>query len=368
MAFNTTDLSNLINSEYITAMISKYQGAKVVDAIFADGATVNDETGITSDAVIKAPTQLVADYDGKAKVVRVPIMPKISGSTTELGETNDAAEITYVPTYADVTIKEYGHDKATVTGKAQLMVFDGATSQALATMVAAAGDAKEKILAAIYTAGGTKAASEAADSVKYFQVGATAQGGGVFKPASDLTPEAIDEAKVLIQDTAEPFSNGLFMGLIHPECVPGLKAIAGNQLESFQLYQASSPFPSNMRMGIVGVYKGIAFFEVKYSALKVASGANDGTAAYKTVIFGRQFLAKGFVPPANLPLSEAGDVQNIPFDDFVVRIAPDASDPHRRNKVATWWFVGGYSVADRDAGVYIVSKSTFASSAAASVA
>lgn len=370
MAQDTTVFQYLINSEYIAAMISRYQGKKVLDAIFAEGARVEDETGLNSaDAMLKANTLLVNSFDGKAKVVRVPIMPKATGSVTALAESSDdSVEVTYTPTYSNITINEYGRQKATTTGKAELQTFDGAVAQLLTFMVESMADTKERLIAAKAFAGGTKAASEAADAVKYFQVGPVDQGASVYKPDGLLTPEAIEDALVLLRDTAEPFSNGLYMGLIHPEQRPALMAAAGNQLESFQLYQAASPFPSNMRMGIVGVWKGVMWFEVANSYMKVASGAHDGTAAYKTAIFGKNFLAKAFVPTGNLPLSETSDIQQIPFDDFVIRIVPDATDHHRRNHIITPYFVGGYEVGDRDAGLYIVAKSNFAASAAADVA
>jgi hypothetical protein len=106
---------------------------------------------------------------------------------------------------------------------------------------------------------------------------------------------------------------------------------------------------------------------VKQAAMKIAAGAHDGGFAYKTAIFGKNFLAKAFVDVANLPVSNS-EVQQIPFDDFVIRISPEYTDSHSRNSVVTYWFVGGYNIADRDAGLYIVAKSTFGGSAAASVA
>ena len=362
--------TNLINSEYLAPMISKYQGNKILDAIFMDGA-VNAADGryLASDAenALKCNTLLLNSFDGKAKVVRVAIAPKATGSVSALGEENDAVEVTYTPTYADVTITEYGKQKATVSGLAQLQVFDGATAQLLAFIVACAADTKELLIGAKIFAGGTKAVSTTGDTVKYFQVGAVAQGAGIYKPDGILTAEAIDEGLVLLKDVATPFDNGLLMGVIHPEQELTLRAAAGSQLENFQLYSAASPFPSNVASGCIGAWKGVMWFSIAQAAMKIATGAHDGGYAYKTAIFGKNFLAKAFVDVANLPVSNAS-VQQIPFDDFVVRISPDGTDAHSRNSIITYWFVGGYNVADRDAGLYIVAKSTFGGSAASTVA
>ena len=370
MSQDTTVFTNMIASEYLAPMISKYQGLKCLDAIFMDGAVMNgDGRYLASDAenALKANTLLVNEFSGKAKVVRVPIAPKAAGSASELAEDNDAVEVTYTPTYVDVTIREYGKQKATVTGKAILSVFDGATAQMLSYMAACAADTKELLISALIFAGGTKAVSTDADTVKYFQVGAVSQGGNVFKPDGILTAEAIDEALVLLKDTAESFDNGLLMGVVHPEQELTLRALAGSQLENFQNYSAASPFPSNIAAGVIGAWKGVMWFSIKRAAMKIASGAHDGGYAYKTAIFGKNFLAKAFVDVSNLPVSN-GSVQQMPFDDFVIRISPDGTDPHSRNSIVTYWFVGGYAIADRDAGLYIVAKSTFGGSPAATVA
>ena len=369
-AQDTTVFTHLIASEYLAPMISKYQGLKILDAIFMDGAVnTGDGRYLASDAenALKSNTMLVNEFNGKAKVVRVGIAPKAAGSVSALGEENDAVEVTYTPTYADVTITEYGKQKATVTGKAILSVFDGATAQLLAYMAACAADTKELLIGAVIFAGGTKAVSTSGDTVKYMQVGPVSQGASIFKPDGILTAEAIDEALVLLKDSADPFDNGLLMGVIHPEQELTLRALAGSQLENFQNYSAASPFPSNIASGVIGAWKGVMWFSVKQSAMKIASGAHDGGYAYKTAIFGKNFLAKAYVDVANLPVSNSS-VQQIPFDDFVIRISPDGTDPHSRNSIITYWFVGGYAVADRDAGLYIVAKSTFGGSTAASVA
>lgn len=368
MAQDTTVFQNEIATEYFVSMISKYQGKKCLDAIFMDGAVGDDNQGLLSDAenVLKAPTAV--SFDGKAKTIVVPIMPRAVGSVTALAQVNDAVEVTYTPEICTLTLNEYGRQKATITGLAQLQVYDGAVAQVLAYMVECAADTKERLIGSIICAGGTKAASEAADAVKYFQTGPVAQGGGVFKPSRILTPEDIDMALVSIKANATPFDNGLYMGVIHVEQEPGLKSLAGNQLESFQNYSAASPFPSNIRAGVIGAWKGVMWFSVDNPYFKTASGSHDGSPSYKTAIFGKNFIAKGFVNVASLPLSAKADVVQIPFDDFVIRVAPDYTDPHNRNCVVTYWLVAAYGVADRDAGCYIRSMSNYSGSEAASMA
>ena len=366
---DVTVFTDLIASEYITGMISKYQGKKILDALFMDGVVSEDNQGLLSDAenVLKAPTAV--SFDGRAKKIVVPVMPKATGSVTSLAQENDAVEITYSPETCELTLAEYGRQKATISGLAQLQTYDGAVAQVLNYMVECACDTKERLIGSVICAGGTKAASEAAaDSVKYFVTGPRAAGGGVFKPSRILTPEDIDMALVGIRANAAPFDNGLYMGILHVEQEPGLRSLAGNQLESFQNYSAASPFPSNIRTGSIGVWKGVDWHVVDNPYFKVAAGANDGSPAYKTAIFGKSFLAKGFCAVASLPLSAKADVVQIPFDDFVIRISPDYTDPHNRNCVVTYWMVTSYGVADRDAGCYIVSMSNYSGSEAADMA
>lgn len=368
MAFNVTDLANMIHSETILGMIRKWQGKLVFDPIFAEGVMVEDTTRL-DDVQLKSPTALVNSFDGKAKIVRVPIAPAATGSTTELAEeSDDSEEVTYTPTYCDITIREYGRQKASISGKAQLQVYDGTTPQALAAIVASAADTKERLIGAIALAGGTKAESTGADSVKYFQSGPVAQGGGIFKPSEDLDPDMLMDGIITLKDKCEPFENGLMLGYIHPEAARSLKALAGNKLESFHLYQAGSPYPSVLRKGLIGVWEGVAWIETAFPLLKIADGSADGTAAYKTLVFGKNFMAKAFVPPQFLPLAESADVIQIPFADMAIRIVPNASDHHRRGKVITPYFVGGYARADRDAGFYIVSKSSWSGSDASKMA
>jgi hypothetical protein len=364
MAQDTTTFQYLINSEYLVSMIETYQGRKFLDMLFMSGAGAYD--GQTSD-VLKMPTELITTYDGKAKVVRVPIMPTITGDVTSLAETNDASEISFTPGYCDITPAEFGKVKATITGKAQLQTYTSPTAIFLNALAAWMADTKERLIGRKMFAGGTKAQSEGADTVKYFQVGPVAQGGAVYKPDGFLTPEAINDALILLRDVAEPFDNGLLCGVIHTEQTKALKEAAGSELKDFQLWQSASPFPSNMRMGVIGVWNGTMWFETTNPYCKVASGAHDGTPAYKTALFGKKFMAKAYCPPAVLPLSDPSAMQ-MPFDDFVLRVAPDASDPHRRSVIVTPWFVGEYNIALRNAGVYIVAKSNFSTTSAASVA
>lgn len=369
---NTSMFTNLINSEYIARMVKKYQGksGKVLDAIFADGIPINDQfnEGVVAnaDATFKAPTYVSQPFSGKAKVVRFGIAPKAAGSVTALAEANDAVEIAPVFTYADVTLAMYGRQKATISGLVQLQAFDGAVATILDYMIECASDSKMQLIAAKILNVGTKAASEAADPVRYFVLGAQDAGAGVMKPDQILTCEAIEEALVLMRDKAEPFDNGLYLGLIHTEQVSGLKALAGNKLENFQLYAAGAPFASNMRNGIVGVAFGVMWMELDMSAMKLAAGAFDGTPAYLTAILGKHAVCKAFVPSQLIPLSDP-NVTQIPFDDFVIRIA-SSTDPNKLDKVVTWTGCFGYNILDRDASIVIKAKSNFSTSPAASVA
>jgi len=367
-----TTMTNLINSEYIASMVSKYQGkaGKLLDAIFADGVPVEDQykEGVIAgaEANLKAPTMMLVSHSGKSKVVRFPIRPKAVGSYAVLGETNDAVEITYTPTYADVTVAIRGKQVATISGAAQLQTFDGAVSQVLDYMIEAASDAKMGLIASTIFNVGTKIASEAADPVRYLCLGGVDVGAGTYKPDQVLTCDAIEEALVLVRDKAETFDNGLYLGCIHSEQVVGLKALAGNQLESFQLYAAGSPFAGNMRNGLIGVWKGVLWCEMDLATMKVSAGAADGSPSYLTAILGKNALCKAFVPGSLIPLSDP-NVTQIPFDDVVIRIAP-STDPNKMDKVITWTGVFGYAICDRDASVVIKAKSTFSTSAAAAVA
>lgn len=369
MAQDTTAFSDWIHSETITGMIVKYLTKKQLDALFKDGAIGEDIQGILTNGenLLRCPTNVVTD--GKQKKVRVPIRPRAVGSVTPLAQVNDAVEVAPVYGYCDIELAEYGRQKATITGLAQLQVFSDVQLEVLAYIVECAADTKELLIGAKITQGGTKAASEAADAVKYFQCGPLHQGGGVFKPSRILEASDIDMAVTALRTGgASPFMNGLYMGIIHAEQLPGLKTVAGSELEKFELFASASPFPSPIRLFAVGVWKGIQWFWTDNPYFKVASGSHDGSPAYKTAIFGQNFIAKAFVNVANLPLSAKSDVVQIPFDDFVVRLAPDYSDPHCRGTVVTPWMVLNYNIAVRDDGVYIVASSNYSGSEASAMA
>lgn len=365
MAIDTSTMTNLINSEYITTMIAKYQTQKQLDAIFADGAMGNDVNLTDAENILKAPTAVVTSFDGKAKKVVVPVMGRATGSVTALGETsNDPTEITYNVSTAEVTITEYGKQKATISGKAQLQVFDGAVAQVLAYMASCAADSKEKLIASKITAASkTNWAEEKSqyvsesdkDEVKYIMSNPT---GTPKKPAAgfyylDGSGNKVDMIEIALANIAnsERFDNGLFMGIIHHEAVPALRA-SGAVFESFQLHQAGSPVPANnIAYGVLGAFKGVMWFATDNPYFKVSAGGAEGQDAFKTLIFGKNFIAKAFVDPEYLPRTP--DVEQFVFDDFVIRVAPDGADPHRRNKIVTWYFVGGYNIADRDNGIAI---------------
>ncbi len=361
MAIDTSTMTNLINSEYIATMIAKYQTQKQLDAIFADGAMGEDVNLTDAENILKAPTAVVNSFDGKAKVVRVPVMGRATGNVLELGETsNDPSEISYSVSVADVTIKEYGKQKATISGKAQLQVFDGAVAQVLAYMAACAADSKEKLIASKCTVASNTSfgavKSSTSDEVKYVMSKPT--GTTTMNPAAglyylDANNNKVDMVEIALANIAnsERFDNGLFMGIIHHEAVPALRA-SGAVFESFQLHQAGSPVPANnLAYGVLGAFKGVMWFATDNPYFKVAGGGATGEDAYKTLIFGKNFLAKAFVDPVYLPRTP--DVEQYVFDDFVIRVAPDGTDPHRRNKIVTWYFVGGYNIADRDNGIII---------------
>lgn len=369
MAQDTTAFTDWIHSEYITGMIVKYLTKKQLDALFKDGARGEDVQKILSDGenMLRCPTNVVTD--GKTKKVVVPIRPRAAGSVTPLAQVNDAVEV--APTYGtcELVLAEYGRQKATVTGLAQLQVFTDVLLEMMAYIVECAADTKELLIGAVITQGGTKAASAAADKVKYFQAGPVPQGGGVFKPSRILEGSDIDMSVTALRTGGTmPFANGLFMGVIHAEQVTGLKAMAGSDLEKFELFATASPFPSPIRMFAIGVWKGVQWFWTDNAYFKVAAGSHDGSPAYKTAIFGQNFLAKAYVDVANLPLSAKSDVVQVPFDDFVVRLAPDYSDPHCRGTVVTPWMVLSYGVAVREDGLYIVACSNFSGSEASAMA
>lgn len=366
---DVTAFTNWIHSEYITGMIVKYLTRKQLDALFKDGAVGEDPQGILSDGenLLRCPTNIV--MDGKAKKIVVPIRPRATGSVTALAESNDAVEVSNTYETCELTLAEYGRQKATVSGLAQLQVFDNILLEMMAFIVECAADTKELLIGAKITQGGTKAASEAADAVKYFQCGPISQGGGVYKPSRIIEGSDIDMAVTSLRTAgAQPFLNGLFMGIMHAEQVTGLKAMAGSDLEKFELFAAASPFPSAIRTFAIGVWKGVQWFWTDNAYFKTASGSHDGTPSYKTAIFGQNFLAKGYVGVANLPLSAKSDVIQVPFDDFVVRMAPDYTDPHCRNTVITPWMVLAYNIAVRADGLYIVASSNYSGSEASVMA
>jgi hypothetical protein len=248
-----------------------------------------------------------------------------------------------------------------------LQLYNSSQALALAACAGLFADTKERKIGAVITAGGSKQVSEAADSVMYWNCTPVDQDAGVYKPNADITATDIKAAAAKLKGFAEPFDGGYLVGLIHPYALPSLLA-ASEELSDVQISQAAMGL-GNLAKGYVGCYHGIAFFQCNNPYLYSATGGNGGTiGACKTVIFGRGFLAKGWVDPSALKSTDPS-TQVIPFADFQVRISADATDKKRRNSNASPYGVLNYAVADRAQGLYICHTiKTFEATKAASVA
>jgi hypothetical protein len=351
MSINTTDMVNFIDPLFISEMLNTYTGKLFLDSLFSDGVAVED--AFVSGQNMKMASACIKEYDGKATTVRVPILPVLTGSISDIGEeTGGESEYDLTLGKCDITVTEKGDQYIPITGKASLQLWNSATALALSACAGLAADSKERMIGAVITAGGTKQYSEAADSVMYWQatpvqVGQTA----VYEPNADLTATDIKSAAAKLKGVAEPFENGYLIGLIHPYALPSLLIEAGDEMRDMQISQAAAGL-GNMAKGYVGVYHGIAFFQCANPYLYSASGGSGGIGACKTVIFGRGFLAKGWVSPNALKSPDSG-ITCLDFADFQVRITADATDIKRRNSNATWYAVMNYAIADRTQGLYI---------------
>ncbi|MBU1245357.1 hypothetical protein KKD52_18875 [Myxococcota bacterium] len=370
MAMDTTALSGMIHSEYFAQVVEAYGSKAALDSLFKTGVASSDVQGIVQGTdAMKAPAELVTSYDGKSKKVVVPIRPKAVGDTTTLAEGNsDAVETAYTPTLCEVEIFEKGHQKITVTGLAELQTYTPATAEALIFLAECMGETKELMISSLFSSvTDHKAASTSADDYKYFLIDPveTGVGTGIYKPDGALDCDEVRKAVIHCQSNALPWGNGLFLGIIHPEAKYDLLVAAGSDLKDFRNYQAGSPFVSAAHMGVLGVWEGVMWLECANDKLRVVGAGNDGNNLYRTLICGRNYMAKAHVDPNALPFAwkDNGGVQ-IPFGDFCLRVVPNTQDAHGRGMIITPLFVGGYSLADRAAGIVIVSQGAYTLSAA----
>ena len=370
MALDTTALSGMIHSEYFAQVVEAYGSKAALDSLFKTGVASSDVQGIVpgTDAM-KAPAELVTSFDGKAKKVVVPIRPKAVGSVATLNEnTSDAVETAYSPTLCEVEIDEYGKQKITVSGLAELQTYTSATAEALVYLAECMGETKELLISSLFSSvTNHKAASTSGEAYKYFLIDATETGvgTGIFKPDGALDVDEVRKAVIYCQSNALPWGNGLYLGIVHPEAKYDLLTAASSDMKDFRNYQAGSPFVSAAHMGVIGVWEGVMWVEVANDNLKIANGGNDGVNAYRTLIMGRNYLAKAHVDPNALPFAwkDKGGVQ-IPFGDFCLRVVPNTADAHGRGMIVTPYFVGGYEIADRAAGIVIVSQGAYSLTAA----
>jgi len=371
MAMDTNSLTGMIHTEYFAQVVEAYGSKAALDSLFKTGVASSDVQGIVQGTdAMKAPAELVNSFDGKAKKVVVPIRPKAVGSTATLNEnTSDAVETAYTPNLCEVTIDEYGKQKITVSGMAELQTYTSATAEALVYLAECMGETKELLISSLFSSvTDHKAASTSDEDYKYFLVDPVETNpgvSGIFKPDGALDVDEVRKAVIHCQSNALPWGNGLFLGIIHPEAKYDLLAAASSDMKDFRNYQAGSPYVSAAHMGVIGVWEGVMWVEVANDNLKISAGGNDGVNAYRSLIMGRNYLAKAHCDPAALPFAwkDKGGVQ-IPFGDFCLRVVPNTADAHGRGMIVTPYFVGGYDIADRAAGIVIVSQGAYTLSAA----
>lgn len=296
-------------------------------------------------------------FDGKAKIVSFPLEPSPVVKSGAIAQTTVNTNSSYTLGGVSVTIQEYGNMMEKITGLAVLQRMEDQTARLIDYVAGCAGLTFDDLFAAAAVKK-TSTTIDVADSSETTDW-AIIQPSASHKTTGYLTKDDIDGAVIKIQGHSNPFKDGLFRGMVHKNAAYGFEralSATGNDFKEYSLArQAGVDYPAEYAQSMIGVW-GRVLWKVTQSAQHVISaGAEDGSDAYKTLIFGAKYLGAAFVPLEKLILQQG--YTQIPISKYVgVRISPDTADVQGRNSRYTFYFVGGVCVRDWHRGFFWVHK------------
>jgi len=237
--------------------------------------------------------EMVADVRSTAQShngsgVQFTFYPNMAQATSALTEASDVTAVALTDTAITVTLAEYGNaviTTALVRGTSFLNVDADAANIVGYNMV----DSLDKVVSDVAMAG---------TNVLY-STGSGALPTSRVTVADANTFDAITPRQAVAQlrgDSAPGFTNGNYVGIIHPDVSYDLRAeTAVTDVIQYQLYQDGAP----IRAGSIGTFNGIEYIENPRAPILDDAGATSTTNVYHPYCRASGF-GKGFQPCAGL--------------------------------------------------------------------
>lgn len=160
-------------------------------------------------------------------------------------------------------------------------------------------------------------------------------------PANTLGGHDIRLARTKLTASNVPSFNGAYVAYINPDTALDLREEGGaNSWRDPHVYSQ----PGEIWNGEIGMFEGVRFIETPRAIIFADSGSSTTlTDVYRTVVLGRQSLAKAF------STSESGAVPKVvpgPIVDKLRRLVPMG-----------WYWLGGYAIF-RQASIYSIESAS----------
>ncbi len=269
--------------------------------------------------------EMVADVRSTAQShngsgVQFTFYPNMAQATSALTEASDVTAVALTDTAVTVTLAEYGNaviTTALVRGTSFLNVDADAANIVGYNMV----DSLDKVVSDVAMAG---------TNVLY-STGSGALPTSRVTVADANTFDAITPRQAVAQlrgDSAPGFTNGNYVGIIHPDVSYDLRAeTAVTDVIQYQLYQDGAP----IRAGSIGTFNGIEYIENPRAPILEDAGATSTTNVYQTLVAGRQGAAKAFSRAPGF-----GEQPSIVFGPV--------TDTLRRFNPVGWYHLAGWGI------------------------
>lgn len=338
-----------ISPEYFINAIEGMQNASVYTAILANKIQ-----------------EYSREYDGKSTKAVFTVSRDAVSDTTAISEDTGGAggdADRYSESEVEITIAEYGNFEETISGKAKLQTFDDSTAKIFRFLAKSSMQTMDDLFAEKAVEGGTGA--DCSDVSSHACVWEVLNPDGSHKPQDTLTTNDVRQAVVQVSDNTDPFSDGLFRCIIHHHLLYDIMNEETTGAMSFVEYskyrQSAIGAPAEYAFNEVGVYARCLWMPTYSSEHVISTGADDGSDAYKTLIFGQNYLGAVFVPTSLLAFADNGLAERFPLSRYMeLRLGPATSDDHFRGVKMVPYFVGGVDLIKRTAGKFLVSKSSYA--------
>jgi N4-gp56 family major capsid protein len=272
--------------------------------------------------------EMIADVRSTAQShngsgVQFTFYPNMAQATSALTEASDVTAVALTDTAVTVTLAEYGNaviTTALVRGTSFLNVDADAANIVGYNMV----DSIDKVVSDVAMAGTAAYVIYAQGSMGSRPTSRV----GIADAATFGAQEGRQAVAELRGDSAPGFTNGNYIGIIHPDVSYDLRGeTAVTDVIQYQLYQEGAP----VRAGSIGTFNGIEYIENPRAPILDDAGATSTTNVYQTLIAGRQALAKAFSRAPGF-----GEQPSIVFGPV--------TDTLRRFNPVGWYHLAGWGI------------------------